>query len=243
MFKLITRLNRVDGVASVMIAGAPIRVVYVDLDPNKLDAYNLTLEQIGSKIQAENRDVPAAENDSAEEYRDIIQQGYSADYAKKLIALTERLDGNLASFKDSLLILDKREILERAGEATLMSDAHYYLTAHHVFEESELDYLLLFQDPLEVVTDVWAVKREDISDLSYSLHDVFDKKDALHGNYALAADAPGSQAEARLPSGMKQAEKKPSISEKLRVGKEKADANRAKNPTAKTKTRGKERSD
>lgn len=55
--KLITRLNRVDGVASVMVAGAPERVVYVDLDPNKLDAYNLSLEQIGNKILAENRDI------------------------------------------------------------------------------------------------------------------------------------------------------------------------------------------
>lgn len=57
--KLITRLNRVDGVASVIVAGAPERVVYVDLDPNQLDAYNLTLEQIGNKIFAENRDVSA----------------------------------------------------------------------------------------------------------------------------------------------------------------------------------------
>ena len=55
--KLITRLNRVDGVASVIVSGAPERVVYVDLDPNKLDAYNLTLEQIGSKILAENKDI------------------------------------------------------------------------------------------------------------------------------------------------------------------------------------------
>ncbi len=188
---------------------------------------------------AENRDESTAENDSAEEYHNIIQQGYSADYANKLIALTERLDGSLASFKDSLLIMDKREILERAGEASLMLDAHYYLTAYHVFEESELDYLLLFQDPLEVVTDVWAVKREDISDLSYSLHDVFDKKDALHGNYAFAADAPGSQAGARSLSGMKQADKKPSIGEKLRAGKEKADASRALNTDATTKKREK----
>lgn len=55
--KVITRLNRVDGVASVTLAGAPERVVYVDLDPNKLEAYNLTVEQIGNKILAENRDV------------------------------------------------------------------------------------------------------------------------------------------------------------------------------------------
>lgn len=32
-------------------------MVYVDLDPNKLDAYNLTLEQIGNKILAENKDI------------------------------------------------------------------------------------------------------------------------------------------------------------------------------------------
>ncbi|MDR1755782.1 MAG: efflux RND transporter permease subunit, partial [Culturomica sp.] len=55
--KLVTRLNRVDGVASVMVAGAPIRVVYVDLDPHQLEAYNLTLEQIGAKILAENQDI------------------------------------------------------------------------------------------------------------------------------------------------------------------------------------------
>ena len=55
--KLITRLNRVDGVASVIVAGAPERVVYVDLNPNQLEAYNLTLEQIANKILAENKDI------------------------------------------------------------------------------------------------------------------------------------------------------------------------------------------
>lgn len=55
--KVVTRLNRVEGVASVTLAGAPERVVYVDLDPNQLYAYNLTLEQISGKIAAENRDI------------------------------------------------------------------------------------------------------------------------------------------------------------------------------------------
>lgn len=57
--KLVTRLNRVDGVASVTLAGAPERVVYVEIDPNKMDAYNLNLEQIGNTILAENKDVPS----------------------------------------------------------------------------------------------------------------------------------------------------------------------------------------
>ncbi|MGL5682467.1 MAG: efflux RND transporter permease subunit [Marinifilaceae bacterium] len=57
--KIINRLNRIDGIAAVNFVGAPKRVVYVDLDPNKLDAYNLTIEQIGNILKAENQDLPA----------------------------------------------------------------------------------------------------------------------------------------------------------------------------------------
>lgn len=55
--KLVMRLNRVDGVASAYVSGLPERVVYVDLDPNKLEAYGLSIEGIGNKILAENIDV------------------------------------------------------------------------------------------------------------------------------------------------------------------------------------------
>ncbi len=57
--KVVMRLNRVDGVAAAYVNGIAERVVYVDLDPNKLDAYNLTLAQIGNTILAENMDVSA----------------------------------------------------------------------------------------------------------------------------------------------------------------------------------------
>jgi len=85
--KLVTRLNRVDGVASVTLAGAPERVVYVEVDPNQMDAYNLTLEQIGNTILAENKDVPSGnikmgltdytvrvegEFDESDEIKDIV---------------------------------------------------------------------------------------------------------------------------------------------------------------------------
>jgi len=56
--KLINPLNRVDGIGSVTLIGAPKRVIYVDVDPKRLDAYNLTLEQIGSVIANENRNMP-----------------------------------------------------------------------------------------------------------------------------------------------------------------------------------------
>lgn len=56
--KIINPMNRVNGVGSVSMIGSPKRMVYVDVDPKRLDAYNLTLEQIGSAIASENTNMP-----------------------------------------------------------------------------------------------------------------------------------------------------------------------------------------
>ena len=57
--KLINSLNRITGIGSVGMMGDPKRVVYIELDAIKLDAYNLTLEQISSVIAAENFNLPS----------------------------------------------------------------------------------------------------------------------------------------------------------------------------------------
>ncbi|MBQ8866959.1 MAG: efflux RND transporter permease subunit [Bacteroidaceae bacterium] len=51
-------LARVPGVGSVSIAGAPQREVNVYCDPNRLEAYGLTVEAISGLIGAENRNIP-----------------------------------------------------------------------------------------------------------------------------------------------------------------------------------------
>ena len=56
---VVNPLNRIDGIGSVMVIGTPQRRIYVEADPVKLDAYNLTIEQIGNIIQAENLDMPS----------------------------------------------------------------------------------------------------------------------------------------------------------------------------------------
>ncbi|MBK9290521.1 MAG: efflux RND transporter permease subunit [Bacteroidetes bacterium] len=56
--KIVNPLNRVDGVGSVSMIGVPKRVVYVEADPRKLEAHNMTIEQIGNAIAAENANVP-----------------------------------------------------------------------------------------------------------------------------------------------------------------------------------------
>lgn len=56
--KVINPLNRIDGIGSVSMVGTPQRMIYIDVDPQRLDAYNLTLEQIGSVISSENMNLP-----------------------------------------------------------------------------------------------------------------------------------------------------------------------------------------
>jgi hydrophobic/amphiphilic exporter-1 (mainly G- bacteria), HAE1 family len=57
--KIVNPLNRIDGVGSVALAGVPGRKIYIDVDPRKMEAYHLTVEQIGNVLRAENMNLPA----------------------------------------------------------------------------------------------------------------------------------------------------------------------------------------
>lgn len=57
--KIVNPLNRIEGVGSVSLTGVPGRKVYIDVDPRKMEAYNLTIEQIGGILRAENMNMPA----------------------------------------------------------------------------------------------------------------------------------------------------------------------------------------
>jgi HAE1 family hydrophobic/amphiphilic exporter-1 len=56
-------LARIPGVGAVSIAGAPQREINVYCDPNKLEAYNLTIESISAIIGAENKNIPGGNFD------------------------------------------------------------------------------------------------------------------------------------------------------------------------------------
>ncbi len=52
--QFVNRLSRIDGVGSVSVMGAPVREIQVNVDPVKLEAYGLSVEQIGGIIAQEN---------------------------------------------------------------------------------------------------------------------------------------------------------------------------------------------
>ncbi len=60
-------LARIPGVGTVSIFGAPKREIQVYCDPNKLEAYNLTIESISAIIGAENRNIPGGSFDIGNE--------------------------------------------------------------------------------------------------------------------------------------------------------------------------------
>ena len=57
--RMVNELNRVNGIGSVAVIGAQEREVQVNVDPNKLEAYGLTIESLGQLIASENINVPA----------------------------------------------------------------------------------------------------------------------------------------------------------------------------------------
>lgn len=61
--KLTNRLARVDGVGSVSVAGAETRTIQIYCDPMKLEAYHLTVAQVGNIVAAENMNIPAGNID------------------------------------------------------------------------------------------------------------------------------------------------------------------------------------
>lgn len=57
--KIVNPLNRIDGVGAVGINGAPGREIQIDIDPQKLEGYNLTVEMVAAVLNAENMNLPA----------------------------------------------------------------------------------------------------------------------------------------------------------------------------------------
>jgi hydrophobic/amphiphilic exporter-1 (mainly G- bacteria), HAE1 family len=57
--KVVNQLNRIDGVGSVGLMGAPGREIQVNIDPRKMESYNISVEMIAGILNAENLNMPA----------------------------------------------------------------------------------------------------------------------------------------------------------------------------------------
>ncbi|MDR1455663.1 MAG: efflux RND transporter permease subunit [Tannerella sp.] len=89
--KIANPLNRVEGVGTVSVMGAPQRQIQVNVSPEKLEAYQLTVEQIASIIQAENLNIPAGSFDiGTETYALRIEGEFKASEQLLAVVLGSR---------------------------------------------------------------------------------------------------------------------------------------------------------
>ncbi len=96
--KVATPLARVQGVGTVSVSGAPKREIQVFVDPNKLEAYNLTVEQISQAIAYENRNTPAGNID-------IGSNTYAVRVEKEFKSAKEMLDIVVGTFQGTPIYL------------------------------------------------------------------------------------------------------------------------------------------
>ncbi len=106
--RVINPLNRIDGIGSVGIIGAPGREIQIDIDPQKMEGYNLSVEMIAGILNAENMNLPAGNIDmgmmnypirvqgefaSSDEIRDIVLASINGQsiYLSDIATVTDTL--------------------------------------------------------------------------------------------------------------------------------------------------------
>ena len=104
--KLVQPLNRIDGVGNIIQIGAPVRAVMVDVDPRKLDAYNLTVEQISGILAANNLNLPSGNLEMGKADLPLRLQGEfeNSDVVKNIIV--SNTNGKTVYMKDIATIRD-----------------------------------------------------------------------------------------------------------------------------------------
>lgn len=137
-------LNRIAGVGTVSVSGAPEREIQVNVMPEKLEAYNLSLEQIAQVIATENVNVPAGNFDigtqtymlrlegefkNSRDLRDIIvgnHQGhaiYLRDVASVKDTLESRVQENYTNGRRSAsIVVQKQSGANTAAIATAVKE-------------------------------------------------------------------------------------------------------------------------
>jgi len=123
--KIANQLKRLPGVGTVQAIGGPIRQIAVDIDPDKLEAFNLDASRIGNVLAGENLNMPAGsikmgkieynvrtvgEFTSAKEMEMVVvgQQGGRIVYLKDVATVRDTLEENT---RDMRLMGGKRGLM------------------------------------------------------------------------------------------------------------------------------------
>lgn len=104
---VINVLNRIQGIGNLSLSGAPKRYVYVDLDPQKLEAYNLSVEVVGQAIGNNNLNLASGSvKTGKEQYQLRVQSEYIESSEMNDIVVTTTPTGKQVYVKDLAIVRD-----------------------------------------------------------------------------------------------------------------------------------------
>ena len=104
--KVVTPLARVSGVGTVSVNGAPSREIQVYCDPNRLQAYGLSVSTISSIIAAENRNIPAGSIDIGSDVYSLRIQKEFKDPSELLNIVLGSFGGRTIYLRDVATVRD-----------------------------------------------------------------------------------------------------------------------------------------
>jgi|GEM_PF-384013 len=149
----------------------------------------LIMEAIGAEAKTEQKADDPMQQSPAQ--KALMEPSFKED------AETENLHGQLINVIDDIFVgyiesvkgTDANSIADKSTNIAAMAYAHFYMTEMHNFRKSELEYLLQFQNPLEVLASVFENEfcNEQRSDITWNF---FHEQEALKsGHHALIADS------------------------------------------------------
>ncbi len=111
--KVTTPLSRVKGVGTVSVSGAPTREIQVYCDPDKMQAYGLSIAAVSNIIAAENRNIPSGSIDIGSETFSLRIQKEFKDPSELLNIVLAYRDGNAVYLRDVATVNDGQEEKEQ----------------------------------------------------------------------------------------------------------------------------------
>lgn len=104
--RLVNVLNRVNGIGSVTVVGQPVREIQVNVDPEKIEAFGLTIETIGGIIASENVNVPAGTMDLASGTYNVKADGEFTDSEQLKHLVVSNRNGRTVKLSDVAEVKD-----------------------------------------------------------------------------------------------------------------------------------------
>ena len=111
--KVTTPLSRVKGVGTVSVSGAPTREIQVYCDPDKMQAYGLSIAAVSNIIAAENRNIPSGSIDIGSESFSLRIQKEFKDPSELLNIVLAYRNGNAVYLRDVATVSDGQQEKEQ----------------------------------------------------------------------------------------------------------------------------------